>query len=515
MSRLKERVMAFAGWRRALIAMVLGIAATGALPPLHLLPLLVVAFTGLVWLIDGSATRRAAFAVGWWFGLGHFVSGLYWIGIALLTDPERFAWLVAPAVLAISAALALFPALAALVARLCAPGISRVLGLALAWVLAEWLRGRLFTGFPWNLIGTAWTLSEPMIQFAAYGGVLGLGLVTVAAAAAPATLAGEGRARWTPTLLAGALLAGLWGAGTARLSAYPAGAAVEGVRLRLVQPNVAQHHKWRPEKREALFRRHLVLTTGEGFEDVTHVIWPETAIPYFIADDAARRRMIAAATPQGSALISGALRGVPLTDSAPRKLWNSLHAFDAEGRIVATYDKTHLVPFGEYMPFRDILPVAKLTYGTTDFSPGPGPRSLTVAGLPPFSALICYEAIFPAAVVEPGKRPGFLLNITNDAWYGVSSGPYQHFASARLRSVERGLPLVRAANTGISAVVDAQGRITARLGLGREGVLDAALPAALDAPTPYAGWGDFWLLPLAAVGAVLLVRRRLAKRPTP
>ncbi len=173
------------------------------------------------------------------------------------------------------------------------------------------------------------------------------------------------------------------------------------------------------------------------------------------------------------------------------------------------------MPFGEYMPFRDILPVAKLTYGTTDFSPGPGPRSLTVAGLPPFSALICYEAIFPAAVVEPGKRPGFLLNITNDAWFGVSSGPYQHFASARLRAVERGLPLVRAANTGISAVVDALGRITARLGLGREGVLDAALPAALDAPTPYAGWGDFWLLPLAAVGAVLLVRRRLAKRPTP
>ncbi len=511
MSLLAERVMALAGWRRALIAVLLGIAATGALPPLHLLPLLIVAFTGLVWLIDGSASVRAAFAAGWWFGLGHFVTGLYWIGFALMTDPERFAWLVVPAVLAISAALALFPALAAMVAKLCAPGVSRVLGLALGWVLAEWLRGRLFTGFPWNLIGTAWNLSEPMIQFAAYGGVFGLGLITVAAATAPSTVVGEGRARWAPTLLAGALLAGLWGAGMARLSAYPAGAAVEGVRLRLVQPNVAQHHKWQPEKREALFRRHLALTTGEGFDTVTHVIWPETAIPYFIADDAARRRMIAAATPKGGALISGALRGVRKTDSAPRKLWNSLHAFDAQGRIVATYDKAHLVPFGEYMPFRNILTVAKLTYGTTDFSSGPGPRSLTVAGLPPFSPLICYEAIFPAAVVGPSKRPGFLLNITNDAWFGMSSGPYQHFASARLRAVEQGLPLVRAANTGISAVVDAQGRITARLGLDEEGVLDADLPLALDEPTFYARWGDFWLLPLFAVGAVLLRRRRLAK----
>ena len=497
--------MALAGWRRALIAASLGAAATGALPPLHLLPLLIVAFSGLVWLIDGSATRRAAFAAGWWFGLGHFTTGLYWIGIALLTDAERYGWLVGPAVLGISAVLALYPALAVMAARLCAPGIWRILGLALAWVLAEWLRGKLFSGFPWNLIGTAWTLSEPMIQLAAYGGVLGLGLITVAVAAAPSSL------RWTPTLIAGALLAGLWGGGMARLSAYPAGTAVEGVRLRLVQPNIAQHHKWRADKREEMFRRHLAMTTSEGFAGITHVIWPETAIPYFIADDAARRRMIAAATPKGGALISGALRGVRKTDSTPRMLWNSLHAFDDQGRVVATYDKAHLVPFGEYMPFRSFLPFDKLTQGTTDFSAGPGPRSLTVAGLPPFSALICYEVIFPAAVLDADDRPGFLLNITNDAWFGISSGPYQHFAAARLRAVEQGLPLVRAANTGISGVVDSVGRITARLGLGREGVLDADLPTALGEPTVYARWGDLWLLPLAAVGLVLLLRRRNRK----
>jgi len=505
MTRLKDRVMALAGWRRALVAVALGIAATGALPPLHLAPLLIVAFSGLVWLIDGSAKGRAAFAIGWWFGFGHFATGIYWIGIALLTDPERFAWLVAPAVLAMSAVLALFPALAAMVARLCAPGVSRVLGLALAWVLAEWLRGQIFTGFPWNLIGTAWVFSESMIQTAAYGGVFGLSLITVAAAAAPSTATGG---RWMPTLVAAALLVGLWGAGAARLGAYPAGDTVAGVRLRLVQANVAQHHKWQPELREALFRRHLALTLADGFADITHVVWPETAIPYFIANDGARRQLIAAATPKGGALISGALRGIDKTESTPQQIFNSLHGFDHEGRVVATYDKAHLVPFGEYMPLRNILAIEKLTYGKTDFTAGPGPRSLTVPGLPSFSALICYESIFPAAVTEPGNRPGFLLNITNDAWFGISSGPYQHFASARLRAVEQGLPLVRSANTGISAVVDAQGRVTARLGLALEGVLDAGLPRALDAPTPYARWGDLWLLALAVVGGLLLLRRK-------
>ncbi len=511
MRRLGERVAALAGWRRAGFAALLGVCATAALPPLHLLPLLIVAFTGLIWLIDGGTGRRAAFATGWWFSLGHFVSGFYWIGIALLTDPERYAWLVAPAVLAVSAGLALFPALAALAAGRCAAGVPRVLGLALAWTLAEWLRGWLFTGFPWNLIGTVWTQFPPMIQITAYVGVLGLGLITVAAAAAPATMIGTGRGRWVPALIGGLALALLWGGGAARLSMHPAGEVVEGVRLRLVQPNIAQSHKWRADLREAQFRRHLALTTGPGFETVTHVIWPETAIPYFIADDAPRRAMIAAATPAGGALISGALRGYPKTGGTPRMLFNSLFAFDAAGRVTATYDKAHLVPFGEYVPFREFLPIDKLTYGTTDFSAGPGPRSLTVAGLPPFSALICYEAIFADAVVDPANRPGFLLNITNDAWFGISSGPYQHFASARLRTVEQGLPLVRAANTGISAVVDAHGRITAMLGLGREGVLDAALPTALSRPTPYAVWGDLWLLPLVAAGAGLWLRGRFTK----
>ena len=507
MTRLKAWLVGRSGWRRILAAALLGAVATAALPPLHLLPLFVVAFVGLVWLIDASRSWRAAFAVGWWFGFGHFVSGIYWFAHALLTEPERFAWLVAPAVLGVSAALAVFPALAVVAARLCPPGGARALGLALAWVAAEWLRAHAFTGFPWNLTGYGWTVSDAMIQLAALAGIYGLSFVTVLAAALAATLAGRpaGVKGWAPTALAAALLATVWLGGALRL-AGAGDATVDGVRLRLVQPNVAQSHKWRADLREALFARHVEMTVNAASEGVTHVIWPETAIPYFIAKDPARRQVIAAVTPRRGALISGALRTTPEATSPPT-LWNSVHAFDADGEVVATYDKFHLVPFGEYVPFRRLLPLDKITYGTIDFSAGSGPRTIAIPGLPPVSPLICYEIIFPHQVVDRSERPKWLLNVTNDAWFGVSSGPYQHFASARVRAVEQGLPVVRAANTGISGVVDAYGRVRARLGLGRRGVVDAALPAALDDLTPYARWGDLTLLALIVVAGLCLVWR--------
>ncbi len=493
--------------RRFALAAGLGAVATAALPPLHLLPLYLVAFTGLARLIDASRTRRAAFAVGWWFGFGHFVSGLYWFANALMTDAERFGWLVAPAVFGISAALAVYPALAATVARAFPEGFPRIAGLAAAWVAAEWLRGVLFTGFPWNLIGLGWTISDAMIQLAALTGAWGLSFLTVFAAAAPAALAvpGSPRARWAPLALATVLLAATWIGGAIRLAGADE-ATVPGVRLRIVQPNVAQNHKWKPELRAALFRRHLELTASPGIENVTHVIWPETAVPYALADQPNLRAAIAAVTPPGGAVITGAIRWSP--EGAPeRRIWNNLAAVDDRGRVVASYDKFHLVPFGEYVPFRSILPLDKITYGSLDFSAGPGPRTLRVPGLPPFSPLICYEAIFPGRVLDASDRPSWLLNITNDAWFGVSSGPYQHFAAARLRAVEEGLPLVRAANTGISAVVDSYGRVRARLGLGEGGVLDVSLPVALAAPPPFARWSLWPLLVLVAVVLGCSVKR--------
>ena len=492
--------------------MLLGAAATAALPPVGVPPLLVVAFTGLVWLIDGTRGARAAAAVGWWFGLGHFVAGLYWFAFALLTDPARYGWLIPPAILGISAVLALYFAAVAAIARLCPAGPTRVVGLALAWTAAELLRARLLTGFPWNLIASAWTISDAMMQTMALVGAYGLGLITVLAAAMPATLVGAGRRRWLPTALTTALLLAAWAGGAWRLNGGST-AFVDGVLLRLVQPNIAQTNKWKRDRMAANFDRVLGLVRSSGFTAVTQVILPETAVPYLIGEDVVARLRLAAATPPGGLLITGAIRRERAADGTPR-LWNSLYAIEPSGAVAGVYDKFHLVPFGEYVPFRRLLPVTKLTAGSIDFSAGPGPRSLRLPGLPPAGPLICYEVIFPHQVVDPSDRPAWLLNITNDAWFGMSSGPYQHFAAARMRAVEQGLPLARAANNGITGVIDPYGRVIARLGLGQTGVVDAPLPVALAAPTPYARFGDAIPLGLIAVGSIGLLAWIRRRRPS-
>ncbi|MEE8444284.1 MAG: apolipoprotein N-acyltransferase, partial [Alphaproteobacteria bacterium] len=466
-------------------------------------------FVGLIWLLDGCRTRLASFGVGWWFGFGHFTSGLYWIALALLTEPERFAWMVPFAVFGISALLAAFTGLATLATYLVGrAGFGRILVFAVAWGVAEWLRGHVLTGFAWNLLATVWTVSTPMMQVTAVIGAYGLSLVTAACAAAPATLADryDGR-RWRPLAAAVAVLALLWAGGAARL-ALATTDFVPGVRLRIVQPNIRQHHKWRADLRRRHMVRHLRLSRAPQARPISHIIWPETAMPYDLATAHALRRVLAAAAPPGGLLITGAPRFVRRPGRAPRA-WNSIQAIDRAATIVGTYDKHHLVPFGEYVPFRRYLKFSKITSGTADFTPGPGPRTLTLPGLPPVSPLICYEAIFPGHVSDPAHRPEWLLNVTNDAWFGTSSGPYQHFAAARLRAVEEGLPLVRAANTGISAVVDAHGRVLARLGLNRAGVVDAPLPKPVPVRTIYSRFGDYtFLLLIVVVGLWVFLYRR-------
>ena len=290
--------------------------------------------------------------------------------------------------------------------------------------------------------------------------------------------------------------------------------AVPGVHLRLVQPNIPQALKWRRELRRSHVQKQLKLSlapalAGSGstpLKPPTHIIWAETSVPYILANTPGLSQVLAAAVPPGGLMIFGAPRASP-AGVTPRQLWNSLQAIDDKGRVKGTYDKHHLVPFGEYVPFRDILPIEKLTAGRQDFSPGPGIRTLAFDGLPPVSPLICYEVIFSGNVVDAENRPQWLLNLTNDAWFGQSFGPYQHFAAARLRAVEEGLPLVRVANTGISGVIDGYGRTIRRLGLGQEGVIDSPLPAALDDRTMYSRFGG-WILALmmifALAGGILL-----------
>ena len=508
--RTAETMRGLAGWRRYAALFVLGGIAAAAQAPVHAIPVLLVSFTGLVWILDGSRSRWGAFFAGWWFAFGYFVAGLYWIAHAMLVDPEKFAWMIPFAVGGLSAYLAIYTGLATLVLRLSRiDGVGRILALAVFWMAAEWVRGIALTGFPWNLVGNVWAAVPPVMQLAAVTGAYGLSLFTVFVAATPAVLGDEGRDRWRPVAAAAVLVVAVWIGGAIRLDGATT-AMVDGVKLRIVQPNISQQQKWRDETRAANLAKLLRLSGAGGASDATVVIWPETAAPFFVATDPRRRRVMAAAAPEGGYLITGSMRITPRPER-PFRIWNSVHAVDRAAAVRATFDKFHLVPFGEYQPFRAVLGFAKLTPGNVDFSRGPGPRTLTLPDLPPFSPLVCYEVIFPGAVTQSGARPAWLLNVTNDAWFGISSGPYQHFAMAQMRAVEEGVPLVRAANTGISGVVDAYGRVVADLGLGREGVVDSALPAALERPTIFARAGNWIALAigvLAIIGAFLLRSRR-------
>ncbi len=507
LTRLSEYLRGLRGRRRALVALILGASSALALPPFHLVPILVPAFVWLMWLLDGTdAARwpwRAGMWTGFWFGFGHALVGVHWIAEPLLVDPARTVWLIPLALPGLAAALAAFPALtcALLVALpLQHAPVARVGALAALWTLSELLRGYLFTGFPWNLLGYVWAGTPATMQAAALMGVLGLTLVTVLAAAMPAVLAARDsdvggdsrtgcrrlnavRATLVATL---GLPVVLWVGGAARLAGVET-TLVPDVRLRLVQANIAQRDKWNPELRTAHLDRHLALSGILSDMPPTHVIWPETAVPFLLPNDTLARIRTATAVPAGGRLITGSVRS--MVHDEQRWLHNALVTIDAAADIERVYDKSHLVPFGEYVPLRGVLQIDRIVPGQGDFTPGQGPRLLEVPGLPSMSPLICYEAIFPGRVTPRGERPGWLLNLTNDAWFGTFAGPRQHFAIAIARAVEEGLPMVRAANTGISAVVDAHGRTVARLGIGERGVLDSGLPTALP-PTPFARWGE-------------------------
>jgi apolipoprotein N-acyltransferase len=499
------RLAGVRGWRRALVAMVLGALLTLAMPPVFALPAAFVAIAGLLWLLDGAKDSprpvRTAFLIGWWFGFGHFATGIYWIANALLVDAQQFGWLIPFAVGGLSAYFAIYPALAgAAYAASRGSRVARILVFAAAWTVAEFLRGTLLTGFSWNPLASVWTFAPVAMQGAAWLGAYGLGLTSALLFAAPAAFGlGAAKPRRGVALLAVVGAAPVLLGALRLVGAPPPGAdVVPEVRLALVQANIPQQMKWQPEQRVEIVNTYLQLTANAASTGATHIVWPETAVPVAIEESQELRGAIATILQStgAKALIAGTVRFSPPGERP--QVWNSVDAIDPEGRIVGTYDKFHLVPFGEYVPLRGILPVDKITAGSVDFSPGPGPRTIDVPGLPPVGPLVCYEAIFPGDVAQRDARPGLLLNVTNDAWFGDSSGPRQHFAAARMRAVEEGLPLVRAAGTGISAIVDPYGRVLARLELNRRGVVAGPLPAALQ-PTVFARYGNVIALALAAI----------------
>jgi apolipoprotein N-acyltransferase len=498
-ARLAAWIETFSVRRHLATCFIAGAVSTLALPPIGLMPILWLTLPFLFFALQAAKTGRGAFFTGWAFGFGWFALSLYWISASLFVDIGAFWWLLPFSATALPAAFAVYWGVAARLAHFVPRErvLARIAALTAALSLAEWLRGHLLTGFPWNLPGNGWVDWPPILQIASVVGIYGLTALTFAAALAPAALAARRRTPFGLGVLLFVLLA-LWGGNRLGTATHE---NVAGVRLRLVQPNIAQTLKWQPDQLRANFQRQLELARMPAAESPTVVIWPETAVPFLLEDVPEVRDVIAWATPPGGLTITGAL-----ARDAQGRFYNSLFALDAKGTVVARYDKAHLVPFGEYVPLRRFLPFKGLAQiGGGDFGHGPGPRTMPLPGLPAASPLICYEVIFPDEVVDPnGPRPGWLLNVTNDGWFGHTAGPWQHLAIARVRSVEQGLPLARAANTGISAVVDPYGEVIARLGLGETGVVDAPLPAALP-PTPYSRYGGavFWGIFLLFAGCAL------------
>ncbi|MBU2956450.1 apolipoprotein N-acyltransferase [Paracoccus sp. 1_MG-2023] len=489
--------------RRLLPDLALGAIAALGLAPFGIWAATPLALAVLIWRLARSRSGPAfwrAFAAG----LGWFALAMFWIAEPFLVEPEIYGWMAPFAVILMAAGGALFWAIPTAIATRIASGWrGRAVAIAAALALSDWLRGWIFTGFPWAQIGQVW-VDTPVAQLAAWSGALGLSALTLTMAALPAFMWRPNRAALLPGAAAAILILGAgWATGLSRLAApLPAD---RDLVLRIVQPNATQALKWDPEWSQVFFDRLLDLSAAPGRRDL--VIWPETAVNFLLED----------ATPVLPAMSQAA--GAPLVMGIQRRdgaRWlNSLAVIGTGGTEGQIYDKFHLVPFGEYIPWGDALARIGITAFAAQqgngYSAGPGPQVMGIDGIPDFQPLICYEAIFPQHLRGLPERPVWLLQITNDAWFGKVSGPYQHLAQARLRAIETGLPLVRSANTGVSAVIDARGRVRDSLPLNEAGAMDAALPGALP-ETAWLRMGNTPLvLALMAIIGLTAIRRRFSR----
>jgi apolipoprotein N-acyltransferase len=513
------------GWRRWAIAFVAGVLSALAMAPFNAWPILFLTFPALVLLIDGAGVGRfggvaAAAATGWWFGFGYFVAGLYWMGFAFLVDAPTFGWLMPFAVIGLPAVLGVYTAIGAALARmLWTRGATRILALAASLTMTEWLRGHLFTGFPWNAFGYALTAPLPLPQIASIIGIWGMTFITILVCSTPATLTddrAETRLNWMPLALGVVLLIALGGYGAMRLARSPT-RLVDGVHLRIMQPNLQQDVRFNYSAKQEVMKRYIDLSSrisgpqSQGLRDVTHLIWPESSFPFYLTREADALAQITDLLPPKAVLITGAVRLADPDHPNDSGVYNSIYVIDHNGAIPAIYDKVHLVPFGEYLPFEKILEgigLQTITEERGGFLFGDRHRVVAIPGAPNALPLICYEIIFPGEIAASGGRPSWIVNVTNDGWFGISTGPYQHLQQARLTAIEEGLPIARAANTGISAVIDPLGRVINSLPLGTEGVLDAPLPRPIGAPLS-TRLGDAPAAIMVVMALIAVVRRRL------
>ena len=511
--RVGDWLSTLSGWRRFGVAILIGAVSALGFAPFDIFPLFLLAVAALVLLLDGAASsgsrlRNGALA-GWAFGFGQFVVGMHWIFYPFLVDPLEHAWQIPFVAVLFPGGLALFVALAAgVAAQFWRHGPSRIFLLAFCYAAGEWLRGHVLTGLPWNLPAYSWGASLAVMQTAALVGAYGLSLLTLLLGASFAELFGRPRRILLPSLTT-ALFVLMWGGGELRLHATPT-RFLAGVNLRIVQPNIPQDEKYIREYVQRNWDRLVDLTMKRSGASPTVIIWPEAAPPILLQRSPEALDQIAVMTGPKRALVTGNQR-VALEPSGTRIFYNSLYIFGHGGVLLSTYDKFHLVPFGEYLPLEAMLKrlgITKLVGFPGSFAPGDGPHTYEIPGAPPAGPLICYEILFPGAVIG-SKRPQWLINVTDDSWFGPWAGPRQHLLAARVRAIEEGLPVARAANTGISAVIDPVGRTVATLGLDETGEMDSQLPRALTEP-PYARYRDagFFLLLLASAGLSWLLARQ-------
>jgi len=506
------------GWRRRSIAFVAGALSVLAMAPFNAWPILFFTLPTLVWLIDGIGGRgwsalTAAAAIGWWFGFGYFLAGLYWLGYAFLVDAQTFGWLLPFAVVGLPAVLAIYTALGVALARaLWQRGALRVVALGVSLTAAEWLRGHALTGFPWNAFGYALTSPLALAQAASVLGIWGLTFIAIVACASPATMIDDRtqtRWPWLPFVLAVLTLAVFAGFGAARLAHTPT-QLVDGVHLRIMQPNLQQDVRFNYAAKREVMDHYVALSARQGLDHVTHLIWPESPFPFFLTREADALAQIARLLPEQTLLLTGAIRLADPNNPTESGVYNSIYVIDHAGSIRTVYDKVHLVPFGEYLPFGDVLErigLQTLTEQRGGFLAGDRHRLIATPGAPSVLPLICYEIIFPGELASVDERPGWIVNVTNDGWFGTSSGPYQHLQQSRITAIEEGVPVARAANTGISAIIDPAGRMVASLPLGSEGVLDAPLPRSIAAPV-YARLGDAPAAVLISIALLAVLRGR-------
>ncbi|WP_428678610.1 apolipoprotein N-acyltransferase [Sphingopyxis sp.] len=537
MTAISSRIAAFADRWPKLLALLLGAVSATGFAPLNLWPLTLLAFAGWMLLVARSPRKRSAFGVGWAFGVGHFTIGLNWIATAFTYQAAMPAWLGWVAVVLLALYLAVYPALAALgawlVRRLGPPRteltLSFVLAFAALWTLTEWLRSWVFTGFAWNpLVATIGDFFGLLRLIGTYGGSA---TVILAAGYVPWVMqsrvndpglstAPSPRSQLLHQLGAGAAIAGFLGL----LYLLPNGSTstptASNIAITVVQPNVGQQDKWEGDKAEANFAKLARLTTPKN-DTPRLILWPEAAIPdyletgypavYYDRSPAEARGRLTSLMNPGDLMLLGALKLEFASDGEAIGARNAVMTVHADGTLGPRYDKAHLVPYGEYLPMRPILSaigLSRLAPGDLDFWPGPGPHTLDLGAFGKAGLQICYEIIFSGQVVDRTHRPDFIFNPSNDAWFG-GWGPPQHLAQARLRAIEEGLPVIRATPTGISAVIDANGRILDSLPMHQAGRIDAFVPKA-HAPTPFARYGN--LLPvgfaLLLLAAAIAFRRR-------